>query len=215
MKTIKLETLETQPELFEEIGRVLENEGVICLPCNNNYRIVADLSSENAVNRLLQSKHRTRKAPSLVFIDGEAMLDTITSNVDPIARKLARKVWPRPLTILFDANDDELPPKVVKQLSKANGKIGIRVPSNPMVKQIISRLGRPLLVSSANREKKQGASSPAQIRKNFANRIDIFIDAGDLSPNGGSSTVVDIEKGAVTVTRAGVISADEIAGIAK
>jgi len=45
--------------------------------------------------------------------------------------------------------------------------------------------------------------------------IDIFIDAGDLSPNGESSTVVDVEKGAVTVTRAGAVSADEIAGIAK
>jgi len=214
MKTIKLENLELQPELYEEIERVLKSEGVVCLPCNSSYRIVADLKSETAVNRLLQSKHRTRKAPSMVFIDGEPMLDAIASNIDPVARKLARKVWPRPLTILFDAHDD-LPPKVVKQLSKANGKIGVRVPSSPVVKKIISRLGGPLLVSSANREQKQGAGSPAQIRKNFANRIDIFIDAGDLSPNGESSTVVDVEKGAVTVTRAGAVSADEIAGIAK
>lgn len=200
MKTIKLDALESSPELYREVKKVLEQGGLVCLPCNGTYRIIADLTNEEAVTRLFQSKHRVKKAPSLVFIDQLPMLESVAKTVCPQARELAT-LWPGPLTILFDLTQD-LSPKIRKQLGK--GKIGVRIPENQLMRDVVGMLGRPVLVSSANRERKAGAESPAQIRKNFNNQLDLFIDAGDLVRE-PSSTVVDLDGPQLTVTRQGAL----------
>lgn len=209
MKTIPLKNFKETPELVAEASKVLQDGGLVCLPCSSSYRIVADLTSEQAVNRLLQSKRRTRTAPSLVFVDSQKMLSQVASDIDPVAERLATVLWPGYLTILFDANP-KLPEKVIKQLVKANGKIGVRIPESSLVTELVSTFGRPILVSSANREKKHGESSPAQVRKNFVSRVDLFIDAGDLQA-APSSTVVSVDQGKVVVTRLGSISEEQIA----
>jgi len=200
MKTVKLEQFQSSPELYNETHRILNEGGLICLPCNGTYRIIADLTNEDAVTRLFQSKHRVKKAPSLVFIDDFSMLDRVADDVCKQARELST-LWPGPLTILFDLNK-RLPSKIRKQLGK--GKIGVRIPESDLMRQIVSMLGRPVLVSSANRERKAGAESPAQIRKNFNHQLDLFIDAGDLVRE-PSSTVVDLSGPLLTVTRKGAL----------
>jgi L-threonylcarbamoyladenylate synthase len=212
MKTIPIKEIEEHSEdRLAEICQALGHGELICLPCKGNYRLVADLMSEEAVSRLLQSKHRTHQAPSLVFLSDHSMLHQVTDSVDPVARQLASELWPGPLTILFSASP-ALPQKVVKQLSKANGRIGVRVPEDEIVKSIVKCYGRPLLVSSANREKKSGSYSPAQVRKNFMGQVLLFVDAGDLRPE-SASTVVSVDAGQVTITRPGAISQEKLASI--
>jgi tRNA A37 threonylcarbamoyladenosine synthetase subunit TsaC/SUA5/YrdC len=66
-----------------------------------------------------------------------------------------------------------------------------------------------VIVSSANREKKGGDTSPAQIRKNFGRELDLFIEDGELVEE-PSSTVVEVTNGAVRVVRAGAIDEEFI-----
>ena len=66
-----------------------------------------------------------------------------------------------------------------------------------------------LIFTAANKQKKQGAGSPAQVRKNFARHVDLFVDAGDLAP-ADPSTVIDFQDGQFEVTRAGALSDAEI-----
>lgn len=208
MKIIPLRDAEAGPAELDELVRVLAEGGLICLPCGGSYRILADLGNEKAVTRLLQSKRRTRKAPSLVFVGDRDMLPSVAADIDPLVGQLTERLWPGPLTILFDAHPD-LPRRVVKQLCKANGKLGVRVPEDGPARQVVRRLGRPVLVSSANKESKAGAGSPAQVRKTFRAQVDLFLDAGDLAP-GTSSTVVDVREGQLVVTRPGAVSQDQI-----
>ena len=203
MKTIVAKEFIEKPSYLDEAQKVLTKGGLVCIPCQNNYRILADLYNRDAVNRLFQSKRRTHKKPSLVFIGDIGMLRDVAENVPPLAAHLASTLWPGALTILFKASA-ELPNRTKKELIKANGKIGARIPHSPIARLLVERFGSPLLVSSANKEKKHGASSPAQIRKNFANKIDLFIDAGDL-PQAEPSTVVDIDGEQLKVTRYGAI----------
>jgi L-threonylcarbamoyladenylate synthase len=211
MKTIRIQELEERAGAIDEIVAVIAAGGLVCLPCRASYRIVADLGNEQAVGMLLQSKRRTSKAPSLVFVADRRALAQLVAEVDPLSDRLARQLWPGPLTILFDPHPD-LPAKVVRQLCKANGKLGVRIPADQLVLEVIRRLGRPVLVSSANKEKKTGAGSPAQVRKTFVGKVDLFVDAGDLRP-GPSSTVVVVQAGRLEVTRAGAISQEQLDAI--
>lgn len=204
MKTITLTDFLDNPKLQKEVKRTLENGGLVCLPCNGKYRIVADLDDTAAVMRLFQTKRRVRKAPALVFVGHQNMLPMVSDDVDPVARALADAVWPGPLTLLVSTNKN-LPRKITKQIDGGStNKVGVRVPESDWLKVMIQSIGRPLLVSSANRERKGGEASPAQIRKNFSRELDLFIDAGELSA-ATSSTVVEIDDGRVNVVRAGTL----------
>jgi len=204
MKTIQLKNETERESACSHVARVLQGGGIVCLPCNGRYRVIADLGSTDAVMRLMQSKGRVRKAPALVLIDSEAALKQVAAEIDPLALRVARTVWPMPLTIRVKPSDG-LPRKVLKQLGGAKSKIGVRIPSDPLMRAVVDRVGRPLLVSSANRDRKSGAQSPAQVRKTFGATVDLFVDRGDLQP-GIISTVIDVRDGELVVEREGSLS---------
>jgi len=211
MHIVKLHDVDDHTSLFDEIADVLGRGGLACFPCNGSYRIAVDLQNADAVIRLFQSKRRVGKAPALVFVDGAEMLARVAATIDPLAHKLVSNFWPGPLTILFDAHPD-LDRRVVRELTKANGKIGVRVPDDNFAAGVVRRFGGPLLVSSANRENRAGETSPAQVRQTFMHRIDVFIDAGDLSP-APHSTVVEVSDDAFSVAREGAISLETLAAV--
>jgi L-threonylcarbamoyladenylate synthase len=212
MKTVAWTPNSNRDELSRGVAKVLGEGGVVCVPCNGRYRLLADLTNVEAVLRLVQAKGRVRKAPALVFIDSEGQLSQVAEKVEKLSLRVARKFWPNPLTIRVKLSE-ELPTKVRKQLGGNKGKIGVRIPADPLVRAIIAEVGRPLLVSSANRERKSGESSPAQIRKNFSSSIDMFIERGDLQP-GPASTVIDVKDGEIVVERAGMVSEEQLAALA-
>lgn len=208
MKTIRYSSSNETPEVCREVASVLDAGGLVCVPCGGRYRLLADLTNVDAVLRLMASKGRIRKAPALVFIDDDAQLEAVAHQLDPVALRLGQALWPQPLTIRVKPNP-ELPPKVLKQLGGAKSMIGVRIPGDDLLRALVRAVGRPLLVSSANKVKKSGESSPAQVRKSFAATVDIFVDQGDLRPE-PSSTVIDVKDGAVVVERAGAISTEAI-----
>lgn len=208
MKIIKSQELSENPDLYKQLVRTLQNGGLVCMPCRGTYRILADLLNEDAVINLMQSKRRTSKAPSLVFIKDRSELKKVTDDVPALAEKLAKDHWPGPLTILFEPGTD-IPRKVVKEICKANGHIGVRVPEDEALHRLLKEFGGPLLVSSANKEKKAGENSPAQIRKNFVSKVDHFVDAGDLATS-GKSTIVEVQGNAITIKREGDITQETL-----
>ncbi len=213
METVKMDSGSLPQETLQSVVDVLERGGVVCLPCNGTYRLFSDVTNEDAVMRLLQSKRRVQKAPSLVFIDSISRLHTVTDDVDPVASALMKKFWPAPLTIRFSASSD-LPRDVVRELTKATGKIGVRMPQNPLSHRVVEEFGGPVYVSSANRGRKSGETSAAQVRQNFGRRIDYFLDAGDLNPV-PSSTVIDVEKNDIDVVRSGAVPDDKVEQVAE
>ncbi len=203
MRIVRDDAVGSQEELVQQVVDVLNDGGLVCLPCNGTYRILADLQSQDAVMRLLQTKRRVHKAPSLVFVDSVDRLDLVADEVDPETRAVAEALWPGPVTVLVSASR-KLPRKVTKELTKANGKLGVRVPESDLAQQVVRAFGAPVLVSSANRGRKSGESSAAQVRQNLGRGIDLFVDAGDLEPV-PSSTVIELRSGDTNVVRAGAI----------
>lgn len=208
MKTLSHQDLTTSPQHYQDIADVLANDGIVCFPSGGSYRLATRLLSEKAVIQFMQVKRRTRKAPVLVFIPNRQALQNLVATVPSSAELLMQEFWPGPLTLKLSL-DDSLPRKLVKNLDKS-GIVGVRVPSGEIAQQILQAFGEPLLISSANIANKKGAHSEASIRKNFGRWIDIFVSAGDLSPQ-GCSTVVDATVNPIAVKRPGVIEEHQLA----
>ncbi len=208
VKTYKLDSSTPLVEIAREAAEVIRDGGVVCLPCAGRYRLFADLLNNDAVMRLMQAKSRIKTAPALVFIEGAADLDTVAEEIPALARKIASELWPQPITIRVKPSS-ELPRKVLKQLGGKKIRLGLRAPAEGLAHEVLKAVGSPLLVSSANRQKKHGESSSAQVTKTFAPHIDLFVSGGDLKPE-ESSTIVNIEDDAVVIERLGAVDAATI-----
>lgn len=188
-----------------EIASVLREGGLACFPVRGVYRITVDARSEHAIQRLGQSKRRAKNHPALVLIeDLAAAREIVDGTTWSTTRRLAERLWPRPLTLVLPPSN-ALPAKVRKILTRATGKLGIRVPDDALASAVLRAFGGPLLLSSANLEQKPGASSAATIRQRFAGTIDVWVDAGDVQP-GPPSTIVEVTEEAWKVVRDGSIS---------
>ena len=76
-------------------------------------------------------------------------------DMSPLARRLARRCWPGPVTLVVDnQHRDGLTghlPKPVRQLVTPNGTIGLRVPANETLLDVLRMLTGPIVLTSANR----------------------------------------------------------------
>ena len=205
MKTYKFDSTCVATDVAQEAAAVIRDGGLVCLPCAGRYRLVADLLNNDAVMRLMQAKSRIKTAPALVFIENASDLDRVAEEIPARARTIADKLWPQPVTIRVKASS-ELPRKVLKQLGGKKARLGVRTPASELAQEVIKAIGTPLLVSSANRQKKSGESSAAQVSRTFAPHIDLFINCGDLRPE-KPSTIITIENDAVVIERLGAVDA--------
>jgi L-threonylcarbamoyladenylate synthase len=193
----------------DEVAKVLAEGGLACFPMRGSYRLAADARSEQAVNKLIQSKRRARNHPSLVLIASFALAGSVVAGTAwRNTRRLADRLWPGPLTMVLPASDS-LPVRVRKVLTKATGLVGVQVPDDPLARAIVSRFGGPVLLSSANLEQKPGASSAAAVQQRLGRAIDIWIDAGDIQP-GPPSTIVEVTDTSWTVIREGAVPRADI-----
>ena len=208
MRSISIVKTDPTPSDFQEAAEVLRAGGLVAFPCSGSYRIAADVNNEKAVIRLFQSKRRTRNTPSLVFVSDLEMLRGITVELHPLIQRVTGQIWPGDLTVKVEPPLD-LSRKLVKRMSRPDNKIGVRVPRSTVARKIVDTFNGPVLVSSANVEKKKGAYSLAQVRKNFAQHLDLFFFAGDLK-EAPHSTVVDVKGDEVVILRPGRLTAEEL-----
>ncbi|MDY0002296.1 MAG: L-threonylcarbamoyladenylate synthase [Polyangia bacterium] len=208
MKILKCDDLKKNPSLYREVATVLEEGGVVVFPGHSSYRLAVAALSEEAVAKLQQAKRRVQNTPALVFLKDRQQLSEFVDDLPEVARQLMATFWPGQLTIRFEPSE-KVPSKIRKALAKATGKIGFRIPTSDVGREIVRAFGRPLLISSANRSKKSGAQSIAQVRKNFGNLADLILDDGDLA-QGSSSTIVDVSSEGWSMVREGSISGREL-----
>jgi L-threonylcarbamoyladenylate synthase len=192
------------PARVDEITQVLLDGGLACFPVNGTYRLAADATSDAAILRLSQSKRRARNHPALVLVgDLEASRSIVDGASWPITQRFAGQLWPGPLTLALPPSD-KLPPKLRKLLARATGTIGVRVPDDPLAARVVRSFGRPLLLSSANLERKPGASSAATVAQRFVGSVDVWVDAGDITAT-ASSTIVEVTETTWKIVRDGAI----------
>ena len=208
MRTVPLSVMESQPDLYREVKEVFENAGIVCFPSQSGYKLAADLTSLKAITHMYQAKRRIKNAPSLVFVPDETWVTKVAYEVSEAAHTLMNAFWPGPLTLLFEANHS-LHPKIRKSLIKAKGWLGVRLPDDDISANILRAFARPILVSSANLARKQGATSAQQVRKNFGRTVQLMIDAGDLKQI-TKSTLVNVTNRCPAVVRAGAIPEEAI-----
>lgn len=178
---------------------VLKSGGIAVVPTDTIYGIIADATNEAAVEKVFKAKERTFNKPLLVLINNYEMLNEYVSEVNEIERALIEKFWPGPLTILFNKND-----KINDLVTSNNVTVGVRMPNNEFLRNLINEVGNPLVSTSANISNNSVINSITELDINLRKKMDYIYDGGVLGNL--SSTIVQVRDGKIYILRDGKLT---------
>lgn len=177
----------------------LENGGIIIYPTDTIYGIGCDIFKPKSVERIAEIIGDKKKKSAMTFICHD--LSSLSDYSKPISNsvfKVMKRVLPGPFTFILEANN-----KVPKLLQSNKKTIGVRVPDNPIVREIVRVLGHPILSASVKDDDEvvEYTTDPELIYERYGDIVDMVIDGGygDNVP----STVVDCTSDEIEVIREG------------
>lgn len=204
MKTI-FYSLETSEETVKETVDQLKKGNLVVFPSDTVYGLLVDATNEKAVNKLLEFKNRPAGKPISVFVNWDLLPQTV--KVDSNLRKRLEQLLPGPFTIVLPSKN-----KVIKTLESEEHTLGVRIPDDVLVAELVKHFKKPITATSANLSGRSPHYSIPSLLNSLSERkkrlIDFVVDKGTL-PKKKPSTVVDMTKSRVKILRKGDVNIKE------
>jgi L-threonylcarbamoyladenylate synthase len=181
-------------------AEILRAGGLVAFPTETVYGLGADASSAAAVARLYQVKGRPADHPVIVHFASAEDAFSYAREVSPVARKLAEKFWPGPLTLIVKRSG-----KAKDFVTGGQGSVGLRVPSHPVAQALLKEFGGGVAAPSANRFGQVSPTTAQHVRADLGADVDLVLDGGP-SEVGIESTILDVSGGEVVLLRPGRIT---------
>ncbi len=195
---VQVDPLRPRREVLEEAAAHLRLGRVVAIPTETFYGLAADALSEAAVARVFTLKGRARHLPLPVIVASLAMLEKV-AEIPPLARVLAQKFWPGPLSLIMPAR--EVVPPI---LCGGTGKLAVRVSSHPAASGLAMALGGPITATSANLSNRPGLLTAAEVEREMGEGLAMILDAGRAIGRTGS-TILDVTVDPPVVVRPGMV----------
>ncbi|SHE73682.1 tRNA threonylcarbamoyl adenosine modification protein, Sua5/YciO/YrdC/YwlC family [Mariniphaga anaerophila] len=196
---IRLYNENPNPRDIRKIVDVLHDGGIIIYPTDTVYGLGCDITSVKAVEKVARFKGINIEKSNFSFICSDlSHLSDYTRPISNSVFKLIKKNLPGPFTFILDANNNV--PRYFKGKKKT---VGIRVPNNNIIREIVAELGNPILSTSIRDEDEivEYTTDPELIYEKYQDIADIVIDGGygELIP----STVIDCTGDTIEIIRKG------------
>ncbi len=207
MSLIYLNSDKPDHEQIVHAANILRAGGIIVYPTDTVYGIGCDIMQPKALEKLCRLKNIpvTQANFSIICHDLSHLADFTIPIKTPVFRVL-KKALPGPYTFILDANS-----KVPKFFLHKKKTIGIRVPDNNIVSEIVKELGNPIVSSSAHQSQEElddFVSDPDAVYEKFKDKVELVINGGYCSNQ--VSTIIDAAGGACAVTRQGLGPTDHL-----
>jgi len=193
-KRCKLENWIMLIKLYEEnpsrkeidrIIKVLQDGRLIIYPTDTVYAIGCDALNVRAVEEICKMKGINPAKSDLSIICSDLSTISEYARVDNATFKILKKNLPGAFTFILNTTSSL--PKIYKNKKT----VGVRIPDNNIVKEIVHNLGNPILTTSVKDDDEviEYITDPELIYEKYQNQVDVVIDGG----YGGieASTIVD------------------------
>lgn len=202
---MKTEVSEYSEESAQKAADILKNGGIAAIPTETVYGLAANALDENAVRSIFTAKGRPQDNPLIVHISDIEMINPLVSDIPELAKRLAERFWPGPLTMIF--NKTSAVPDVT---SGGLSTVAVRMPENKAARAIIEKCGFPLAAPSANTSGKPSPTSAEHVFEDMNGKIPLIIDGGECSV-GVESTVICFKDGKIHILRPGGVTKEMLA----
>ena len=188
--------------------RRLENGESIIIPTDTVYGIAANATNEAAVNKIYKIKKRPRSMPLIIFVSSISDAEKI-AEFSTIDKFLAQQFWPGPVTLILKKKKYK-----IYNGDKRLSKIGIRVPKNKVVLEILKKIKKPLATTSANLHKEKNITEIEKLNILLDKKVSLGIYSKEKM-SFTESTLIQTSSKKVRILRKGQIKINEIKKILK
>jgi L-threonylcarbamoyladenylate synthase len=193
------------PDILRRAGAIVRAGGLVAFPTETVYGLGANALDAVAVAHIFEAKQRPAHDPVIVHVADVGELERIAERVPAIARELAARFWPGPLTLVLPKA--EIVPDVV---TAGGSTVAVRCPNHPLALALIRAADTPIAAPSANRFSRTSPTAAQHVWDDLAGRIDMILDGGPTSI-GVESTVLDVSGERPVILRPGGVTAEELA----
>ena len=170
---------------IDKVVQTLRDGGLVIYPTDTVYAVGCDALNVRAVEKICKMKSIDPRKANLSIICYDLSNISEYAKVDNPTFKLMKRNLPGPVTFILNATGSL--PKIYKNRKT----VGIRVPDNNIIRELVKELGNPILTTSIHDEDDiiEYSTDPELIHEKYENDVDIVIDGGigGIEP----STVVD------------------------
>ena len=190
---------------FEQALCHLEGGKIIAYPTETFYAAGGLALSEEAAIAVFNAKGRGTNSPLPIIIAGINQLPLLAKNISNAQLNLAKKFWPGPLSILFEAGT-----LVPTALHCNSGQIAIRQTPHPGAMKLCEACG-PLSASSANLSGEPAVKIPEQLSPELLEHLAGVIALPPEPAGGLPSTLVQIlDDNSLKILRLGAIGVEKL-----
>lgn len=182
---------------IDKVIQVLQDGGLIIYPTDTVYAMGCDALNVRAVEKICRMKNINPAKSNLSIICYDLSNISEYARVENSTFKIMKKNLPGPFTFILNTTSSL--PKIYKNKKT----VGIRVPDNNIIRELVRNLGNPILTTSVKDkdEMMEYSTDPELIHEEYQDQIDIIIDGGygGIEP----STIVDCTGDEPEITRQG------------
>lgn len=179
------------------IVKKLKDGCVFVIPTDTVYGFVAKADDKKSVEKIFKIKKRPKSKPLALFVSSIGQAKKI-AEIDREKEIILRRYWPGKFTFLLREKNSH-----VDNNCLSKGRIGIRIPKNKLILQILKEIKMPLAQTSANIS---GLSESFEINKalsqfNKKKVLPDFVISGGNLPKSKASKVIDLTGKKVKILR--------------
>lgn len=180
----------------------LLKNNVVAIPTETVYGLAGNAFNEAAIKRIFTLKKRPFHNPLIVHIKSISELNTVATDIPPLALTLAKSFWPGPLTLVLKKHT-----KISNWVTGGKETVGVRIPNHPVALSLLEQLPFPLAAPSANPFGSISPTTPSHVNQYF--KKELILDGG-FCKKGIESTIIGFENEMPVLYRHGAISIHEI-----
>ena len=190
-----------KPNEINKLVEILKNDGVIAVPTDTVYGLCARMDSLKVRKKLEKIKERLPNKSFPIMCSNIEQIKKIAI-VTEKTEQIINTFMPGPITLVLNKSEN-----VPNYINEGSTEIGIRMATTKELKEIIERMGIPVLMTSANKSGEDVCKTIEEIEEKLP-EIDAILEGKTLF--GKASTIVDCTSNELKIIREGPIKLEEI-----
>ncbi|MBI1917613.1 MAG: Sua5/YciO/YrdC/YwlC family protein [Planctomycetes bacterium] len=199
---------QNSPDARATLARIvgaLDEGGLVAFPTETTYVLAASARAPAAVERLLSYRCPSPEPPLALAVLGPIQAFDLLPGLTPIARRLARRCWPGPVTLACGGGlaGAALVPDAVKEKVVVGGVLPLRSPAHSAILHALHDLGAPFVVTPS------AAVTASELPESVGQDAVLIVDGGRCR-FGHRPTVVRIDGDRWELLHEGLITREQL-----
>ena len=202
MNTImkKIDNNQIDKESLALAADLLRQGELVAFPTETVYGLGADALRPEASKKIYAAKGRPSDNPLIIHVAEFEALYHIAKEVPEEAKRLAKKFWPGPLTMILPKSE-----AVPYETTGGMDTVAIRMPDHPLALALIKAGGGYIAAPSANTSGRPSPTLAEHVYQDLAGKVAMILDGGAVGI-GLESTIVDLSEEIPMILRPGYIT---------